>query len=134
MDNNDTQKAGYTVEKIILMEQQFHREMTIDFNNPTLRHDIDMVNEPGATVDNRFAVNLNLKLTALIDEQPVYSINTIFCGVFKKDGEPPLLEEDFKKINAPAIIYPFIREHIHSLCSKATLGNIMLPTVNFQVS
>ena len=53
-------------------------------------------------------------------------------GGFEKYGEPILTDDKFKAINAPAIIYPFIREHLHNLCQKSGIPNVLLPTVNFK--
>jgi preprotein translocase subunit SecB len=51
-------------------------------------------------------------------------------GIFEpSDWNDPHLE-NFANINAPAIIYPFIREHIASLTTKAKMPYI-LPPFNF---
>ncbi|MEO6404545.1 MAG: protein-export chaperone SecB [Ferruginibacter sp.] len=54
-------------------------------------------------------------------------------GLFEKTGDPLLTEEAFKKVNAPAIIYPFIREHLHNICLKGGIASVLLPTVNFKL-
>ncbi|MEM0992724.1 MAG: protein-export chaperone SecB [Bacteroidota bacterium] len=53
-------------------------------------------------------------------------------GVFKKTGETPLTDNEFKNINAPAIIYPYIRQHVRSISLDAAIKPILLPLVNFQ--
>jgi preprotein translocase subunit SecB len=39
--------------------------------------------------------------------------------------------DQFGHVNAAAIIYPYIREHLSNLSAKAGLGLIFLPPVNF---
>ena len=53
-------------------------------------------------------------------------------GVFEKYGEPVITDDKFKAVNAPAIIYPFVREHLYNICLRAGIGNVLLPTVNFK--
>lgn len=42
------------------------------------------------------------------------------------------IKEEFARITAPSIIYPFVREAIASLFTKANVPNIYLPVVNFK--
>ena len=54
------------------------------------------------------------------------------AGGFEKHGEPQLDDDKFKAINAPVIIYPFVREHLHNLCLKAVIP-VLLSIVNFKL-
>jgi len=52
-------------------------------------------------------------------------------GIFEKFGDSPLNLEQFGNVNAAAIIFPYIREHLSNLSAKAGLGLIFLPPFNF---
>ena len=126
--------GSYRVERVLLMSTTFNRMDYIDFgsensitNHISLDHKAREDNE-----DGKIIVTLTVRVNGLQDNENRFTVDVKMTGIFEKDGEPPLSEDIFKNVNAPAIIYPFIREHIANLCAKAGLGNIYLPTVNFK--
>lgn len=53
-------------------------------------------------------------------------------GVFMKIWDSNLMDlKDFGYVNGATIIFPYIREHLTALSSKAGLGLIILPPINF---
>ncbi len=62
-----------------------------------------------------------------------YSIKSkiVMLGVFKPSDLQDSNLENFANINAPAIIYPFVREHLATLTAKAGVSTVMLMPVNF---
>jgi preprotein translocase subunit SecB len=128
----DSKPAGYKVESILLIESSFIRNIDSKILAP-LSNKIEIL--PSAhenTPDNKFGVMLHLKYVGLQNQEEVCSSSIKMIGVFEKYGEPALSDDKFKAINAPAIIYPFIREHLHNLCLKAGMMNVLLPTINFK--
>jgi preprotein translocase subunit SecB len=127
------QSTTYTIEQVFLSKSAFSREPNIDFpklqfgQETTVNH-IDSSNSPG---DNKFIVQVTVKITGTVDEKEVISIEVTTTGVFQRNGESSLDEESFKKINAPAIIYPFVREHIATVAVKSGIGSLLLPPINF---
>ena len=125
--------SGYNVEAVILLESSFSRIDKIEQMGMNLNHEINLSPTPHETgEDNRFSVTLTLHYVGKLANTPVCNAGIKMIGSFEKFGEPLLTEDKFKAINAPAIIYPFIREHLHSLCQKAGISNVLLPTVNFK--
>lgn len=133
MENKEINQDAYLIESIFLVESNYMRLPSIDFSNPI--NSILSVNiDTGGDLmgeDGRFGVLLTVSIKGQIESVKVYEITVRMIGMFVKIGspEPPL--EIFKKINAPAIIYPYIREHVHNLNNKAGINNIILPPVNF---
>lgn len=130
----ETKPAGYKVESVLLLESSFERDTGID---ATIISDIE--NEisisPVAhetTPDNKFAVTLMIQYRGLQNQKQICIANIKMIGVFEKYGDPAITDDKFKAINGPAIIYPFIREHLHNLCLKAGIANVLLPTINFK--
>lgn len=131
----ETQSAGhYKVISVLLLESTFKRETGI---NSAVINDIE--NEinitPTAhetTPDRKFAVTLSVHYKGTQNLEQICEAEIKMIGVFEKIDEPVWPEEKFKAINGPAIIYPFIREHLHNLCLKAGIANVLLPTVNFK--
>ncbi|NCI48231.1 protein-export chaperone SecB [Sediminibacterium soli] len=125
--------GSYRIESMILLSSSFERESIIDFNQPI---ELQFSHSSQATETDefkKFAVSLSFDIKGVQGETNVFAASTNMVGSFEKIGEPVVSEENFRKINAPAIIYPFIREHVHNLCAKAAVGVILLPTVNFKI-
>ena len=130
--------AQYNIVNIILLESYFKREPLIDFNveitnTINLEKDISLNDTPNnpegvATI----LVNLIMELQGIQNESlKVYECKVKISGIFEKSGESDLNQEMFANINAPAIIYPFVREQIANLALKAGIGSIFIPPVNF---
>lgn len=127
--------SGYKIENIILIESSFQRKQHISFDGTPFNNEIlidknifDIPDTP-----NRFNVGLSFIFKAWQNEEIAFEIRIEMVGIFEKTGESKLSEDTFKNINAPAIIYPFIREHVSSLTLKAGIGNVLLPSVNFKI-
>jgi preprotein translocase subunit SecB len=127
------QATNYTIEQVFLSKSSFSREPNIDFANLQFKQDtnvnhIDSTDNQG---DNTFIVLVTVKVTGLVADAEVISIQVTTTGVFKRHGESALDEDTFKKVNAPAIIYPFVREHIATIAVKSGIGSLLLPPINF---
>lgn len=137
-DKNTTHEepktGGYKVENVILIESIFSREVSVDTKEHSITNELNITHEAHETSsDNKFGVILTLDYKGKQNDSIVCTSKIKMLAVFEKSGEPVLSEDAFKKINAPAIIYPFIREHLHNICLKAGIANILLPTVNFKI-
>lgn len=127
-------QGSYKIDSIILMHSSFSRETIINNSTPiTLNFEHSSDAQESTDKDGKFGVGLTFKFKGIQGEVVAFSADVKMIGVFEKIGEPAVQEDAFKRINAPAIIYPFIREHIHNLCLKAGVGQVLLPTVNFKI-
>lgn len=126
--------GGYKVENVVLIESTFSRNPSIDLKDLTISPEFNISHEAHETnPENKFGVTLTLDYKGKQNGVIICAANITMLGIFEKTGEPSISENGFKQINAPAIIYPFIREHLHNICLKAGIANVLLPTVNFKV-
>lgn len=133
-EHEEVKTGGYKVESIALIESSFSRLPSIDQNEHTVTNEINFNHEVFETsLENKFGVILTLDFIGKQSDKNFCTSTIKMLGVFEKVGDPALNEESFKKINAPAIIYPFIREHLHNICLKSGIVNVLLPTVNFKI-
>lgn len=129
MENIKKTKSGFCVESILLTESQFSRKANIDFANS--KQEITFETGVGSK-DNIVNVKLTTSVTNKLQDEVQYKIEVTMVGVFKRDGESKITNnDDFGRINGAAIIFPFVREHIANIALKAGLGSIILPPVNF---
>ena len=136
MESIEKQQNVYLIESILLTESNYRRASFIDFSI-SLESNLSVNIETGGDIvddHGHFIVVVAAVLKGHVGDEFAYEVSVKMVGVFLKIGDPELSLESFKKINAPAIIYPFIREHIHNLNSKAGINNIVLPPVNFYKS
>jgi preprotein translocase subunit SecB len=124
MDIN--KQPGIKVEAIILAESFFKRQPVIP----------DKINN---------IINFNVKNTVTPDNKRLFTevetlLNTnddpihgkfVFIGVFSTEEDTNMDLLEFAQSSAPAIIFPYIREEIHSRYLKSGLPNLgVIPPVN----
>lgn len=120
-------QASYRIEKIVLLESNFRREIAIDFEGEPPTNELHVDNRSSDTESEHFQVSLVVTLKAIQKEKVVFQFSVTTIGIFSKQGDTSLSEETFKKVNAPAIIFPFVREHIAITALKAGVGDVLLP-------
>ena len=127
MDNIKEKQSGFSVESILLTESSFTRKGKINF-----RESEQEVSFETGSKENTVNVKLTTTVTNKFDGEEQYKIVVSFVGVFKRNGDSQILDnEQFGRINGAAIIFPFVREHIANIALKAGLGSVILPPVNF---
>jgi preprotein translocase subunit SecB len=125
---------SFEIIHLLLMESNFKREHNVTFNltdenqKPIIEFDINSTINPET---NEILVSETLSFKQIINGIDEISVVIKMLGAFKKYGEPAVSDEIFANINAAAILFPFIREHLSSLALKAGLGSVILSPVNF---
>lgn len=125
MNDNKT----YKLKRLSLTESNFRREAEIDFNNEVenvVDIDIQHVLEGDYVI-----ISLQVNLTGKFKKKSLFKFITKYIGVFEIGDEKILPVEKFIEANGPAIMYPFVREHIATTSLKAGLNPVLLPPVNF---
>src|SRR5579863_8544832 len=124
-------EAGFRIIHVIILESNFKREVSINFQQPLEnKFALDVSNEK-VEGSNQFVVRVRADLSGIQHEKTEFSISVNMAGIFEKFGEPDFPDEQFINVNAPAIIFPFVREHIASMALKAGIGTVLLPPINF---
>ncbi len=121
-----------TLENITLLKALFNREHNIVVDNEKVKPTIDIDVSYSDLTQEKFAVFLDVSYKALQDDVVIVEIYVRQAGLFNVGtGQDMASLENFASINAPAIIFPFVRENIASLSSKGGVGNILIQPVNF---
>lgn len=113
-----------------MLESNFQRQWTLNLSNPEFKSEINIDIDDTRTNDS-VSVTVSLNYTAGAMKTPEISAVIKMVGVFIIGENGDLSIDNFAKINAPAIIFPFLREHLASLSIKAGINPILLPPVNF---
>lgn len=125
MDKN--KQPGIKCNSIILAESTFKRKpkipkdqgikLSFDVKNSISEDQMNLVTEVTTTINS--------------EDDPIYTKVT-YIGIFSVENEKNLDLKDFSEINAPAILFPYIREEIHTRMLKAGLPkSLIIPPINF---
>jgi len=123
-------QSGFRVNGIILVDNSFHRENHLESGEKV---NVSMDIHTDVTVNDRqITVVEEVIVKQVVEEKVQVSISVKMAGMFECIGETRISDYDeFGRVNAAAIIFPYIREHVSSLSLKGGVGAIILPPVNF---
>lgn len=101
----------------------------IPFKNP-LMLDINVNSLINPTSKKGFFVDIDLKLTSEDGKNDIFVSSR---GIFESDTEIDLefLNSSMVQVNAPAILFPFIRAFINTITTNAGYNPLILPAINF---
>lgn len=113
---------------------QFHnfliKRSVFDLKQNTQRKELSIGFKPSGRLDfeaGKFELDLNIQIS---DKLEALKIEVEAVGFFSfKDLDREKLF-DFLYINAPAILFPYVRAYISSLTTLSGLQPIVLPTLN----
>jgi len=130
MENNTSLESGFKINNLLLIESNFSRIINVTFNNPEVIQNVDVQVQVEVN-ENTVMVTEIVTYNQIFNDEAEVSATIKMVGVFEKFGESILDLENFGNINGAAIVFPYIREHLTNLTSKAGLGLILLPPFNF---
>jgi len=131
MENNTNDlQSGFKINNLLLLESTFSRIINVTFDNPDVVQNID-VDVNVSVNENTVVVTEEIKYNQTFNNIQEVSAIIKMVGVFEKFGDSILDLESFGNVNGAAIIFPYIREHLTNLSSKAGLGLIIIPPFNF---
>jgi preprotein translocase subunit SecB len=85
-------------------------------------------------IDKENNKQLECALTTILSvkDREAFKLSVTMVGRFNVNGEFDFDTSDFLNINAPAIIYPYIRQHVRTLSLESGMVKpIILPVINF---
>ena len=92
--------------------------------------EVEFTQSQGVDLDgNKFKLELE---TTITDKEGLLNIEVSCHGLFDFDSDlSPNERESFFNVNAPAIVFPYIRAYISTLTSLSGMNNpVILPTIN----
>lgn len=120
---------GIPIKNIFLTELNFVRTPEVpDKINYTYTINV------GAQVNDNHIAQVFVELKILEKELKSLKIDCCMVGLFDLTHieDMPFSTEDFLYINAPAIIFPYLRETVSNLTLRAGIKPLIIPTFNFK--
>jgi len=121
----------FKLSEIYLLESNFKRDANIDFKDPSFKNNADITVRHQVVDDSLLHITVTLVFTAGKENLKEISAKIKMMGVFICESDTIIPIEQFAKANGPAIMFPFLREHLASVTLKAGINPILLPSVNF---
>jgi preprotein translocase subunit SecB len=125
------EERSIRISSLFLLESHFRREPNIEIEKlPPASVLIDTkggINPEG----NKALLELTIKTSNDKNNKIPFEAEVKMVGVFELNNVPQEAQDSFLKINAPAIIFPFIREHFATLTMKSGLPPVLINPVNF---
>jgi len=121
-------QPGISFDGILLVKENFYRTFSMPHKS---KIDIEFSMELNKFEDS-FSNGLTTNLVCFTDDGvEVLKLEFTFVGLFSvKSAEENMDIELFMKKHSPAIMFPYVREHITSVTQKSGVQPILLPPVN----
>lgn len=129
MDKN--KKPGIEFDSVILEKLNFNRDVSTIHPKMNLKVEFNI----SSTVNSdKTKATILLEVTIKDSEQSNFFIDCEMVGHFSViQGDENLDLNQFLNINAPALIFPYVRETISNITMRAGIKPIILPPMNMQL-
>ncbi len=94
--------------------------------------EIQVRNEAMQFAEGLFEVSVTVTVTARAAEKTVFLVEAAQAGIFSVTGIPQADLEPLLAIACPTILYPYVREAISDLVTRAGFPSVVLQPVSFE--
>ena len=139
-DKPGDQPAATPVQASFQIEKLYIKDLSLEVpnapqvftqpGNPQL--EIQVRNEGAQFADGLFEVTVTVTVTARDGEKTVFLAEAAQAGIFSVRGVPPEELDPLLGIGCPTILYPYVREAISDLVTRAGFPPVVLAPVSFE--
>jgi preprotein translocase subunit SecB len=126
--------ASFQIEKLYIkdlsLEVPHAPQVFMQMENPQL--EIQVRNEGAQFADGLFEVTVTVTVTAREGEKTVFLAEAAQAGIFSVRGIPAEDLDPLLGIGCPTILYPYVREAISDLVTRAGFPAVVLAPVSFE--
>jgi preprotein translocase subunit SecB len=94
--------------------------------------EVQISNESAMFAENLYEVTVTVTVTAKSGERTLFLVEATQAGIFTLRGVPPAEIEPLLGIACPNIVYPYVREAISDLVTRAGFPPVVLAPVAFE--
>ena len=129
-----TPQASFQIEKLYIKDLSLEvpnaPQVFMQLENPQL--EIQIRNEAAQFADGLFEVTVTVTVTARSGEKTVFLAEAAQAGIFTVRGVPAEELDPLLGIGCPTILYPYVREAISDLVTRAGFPAVVLAPVSFE--
>ena len=127
-------QASFQIEKIYIKDLSLEvpnaPQVFMQTENPQL--EIQVRNEGAQFADGLYEVTVTVTVTARAGEKTVFLAEAAQAGIFSVRGIPAEDLDPLLGIGCPTILYPYVREAISDLVTRAGFPAVVLAPVSFE--
>ena len=128
------QQASFQIEKIYVKDLSLEvpnaPQVFMQVENPEL--EVQVRNQAEQFADGLFEVTVTVTVTARAGEKTVFLAEVAQAGIFSVRGVPAQELDPLLGIGCPTILYPYAREAISDLVTRAGFPAVVLAPVSFE--
>jgi len=133
-DSGTQAQASFQVEKIYVKDLSLEvpnaPEVFMQMGQPEL--EIQVRNEAAQFTDGMYEVVVTVTVTAKTGEKTLFLAEAAQAGIFSVRGVPVEDLDPLLGIGCPTILYPYVREAISDLVTRAGFPPVLLAPVSFE--
>jgi preprotein translocase subunit SecB len=122
------QSKNIKVANILLIKSEFERNPQ---KTPDTKENVEIKIQVGRGIEESTKNLISEVTIEAIQPDKLWQAKIKMVGIFEQTGLSEEEQQNFLKINAPAIVFPFVREHLALLTMKSGITPLMISPVNF---
>jgi preprotein translocase subunit SecB len=132
---SDAQQPVFSIEKIYVkdLSLEIPHAPQVFLQRETPKIDVQLHNQGGMMEDGVYEIVLTVTVTAkLPDDKTLFLVEAAQAGIFQIRNVPQNDLEVILGITCPNILFPYVREVISDMVSRAGFPPVLLNPVNFE--
>lgn len=131
---NDQQAPVFSIEKVyakdISLEIPNAPQVFLERENPAI--EMQLQSEASNIEEGLYEVVVTITVTAKLGEKTVFLVEAAQAGIFQLRNIPAENLDPILGVACPNIIFPYVRETISDLVTRAGFPPVLLAPVNFE--
>lgn len=134
--SDEQQQPTFSIEKIYVkdLSLEIPHAPTIFMQRETPQIDVQLHNQGGMVDEGVYETVLTVTVTAkLAEDKTLFLVEVAQAGIFQIRNVPQDDMEPILGITCPNILFPYVRETISDMVSRAGFPPVLLNPVNFEL-
>jgi len=134
IDPSQAQQPGFALEKLYLKDASVEvpNAPEIFTNREAPKIGIELNNTAKPLADGFYDVSLQVTVTSKQDDKVAFLVEVVQSGIFQINNIPEEGIEMVLAITCPNILFPFAREVVSDMVTKAGFQPVLLNPINFE--
>ncbi|MFV1922357.1 MAG: protein-export chaperone SecB [Methylotenera sp.] len=127
-------QAGFGIEKLYVKDASIEvpNAPQVYTNRTAPQVNVELANSASKLDDGVFEVSIKVTVTAKIEESTAFLVEVTQAGIFGIRGIPDENLEMILAITCPNILFPYAREAVSDMVTRAGFMPILLNPINFE--
>jgi preprotein translocase subunit SecB len=130
----EPQQPVFSIEKIYLKDLSFEApnvpQIFLQMENPQVG--IELQNKAGRLDDGVFEVVVTITVTSKVQDKVAFLVEVAQAGIFVVRNVPQEAISGILAVTCPNILFPYAREAISNIITRAGFQPILLNPINFE--